>query len=161
MPGNRREFLTAKLQAAEIWKSNPTACKGKCKMAAKSTALLSIYANYSGAMSAVDMLTEAGFRKSEMRIGGLTIPGLGPGPFVVSQAVRVALAGAGEDGAADGIACELITMGILKREAEHYETRVEEGGILLSVHSDKLGWTKVARDVLERTGAEDISVWID
>ena len=47
-------------------------------MAGKSTALLGIYPNYSGAMSAVNVLTEAGFRKTEMRIGALTIPDLGP-----------------------------------------------------------------------------------
>ena len=36
--------------------------------------------------------------------------------------------------------------------------RVKEGGILLSVHSDNAEWTKRAKDILERTGAQDISV---
>jgi hypothetical protein len=116
-------------------------------MAGNSTALVGIYPNYSGAMSAVNVLSQAGFRKPEMRIGALAIPGLGP----------FAAADEGEDGAGDGIGCPLIGMGISEHEARHYEVRVEEGGILLSVHSDKSGWTKRAKDILERTGAQDIS----
>ena len=34
---------------------------------------------------------------------------------------------------------------------------VKEGGILLSVHSDDSAWTKRAKEILERTGAQDIS----
>jgi hypothetical protein len=36
--------------------------------------------------------------------------------------------------------------------------RVKEGGILLSVHSDNADWTKRAKEILVRTGAQDISV---
>jgi hypothetical protein len=38
-----------------------------------------------------------------------------------------------------------------------HEGRVKEGGILLSVHSDNSEWTKKAKEILERTGAEDVS----
>ncbi len=126
-------------------------------MAEKSTALLGIYPNYSGAMSAVSVLRGAGFRRTEMRIGTLTIPGLGP--FVAAGSVWAALAASGdrEGGSGGGIADPLIGMGISEHEAKRYELRVEEGGILLSVHSDESGWTKRAMDILERTGAEDIS----
>jgi hypothetical protein len=41
--------------------------------------------------------------------------------------------------------------------AKRYEGRVREGGILLSVHSDDSNWTKRAKEILERTGAQDIS----
>jgi hypothetical protein len=34
---------------------------------------------------------------------------------------------------------------------------VKEGGILLSVHSDNSDWAKRAKEILERTGAQDIS----
>ena len=37
------------------------------------------------------------------------------------------------------------------------EGRVKDGGILLSVHSDDSTWTKRAKEILERTGAEDVS----
>lgn len=41
--------------------------------------------------------------------------------------------------------------------AKRYEGRVRDGGILLSVHSDNLDWTRRAKEILERTGAQDIS----
>jgi hypothetical protein len=48
-------------------------------------------------------------------------------------------------------------MGIPEYEAKRYEGRVKDGGILLSVHSDDSEWTKKAKEVLQRTGAQDIS----
>jgi hypothetical protein len=48
-------------------------------------------------------------------------------------------------------------MGIPEYEAKRYEGRVKDGGILLSVHSDSSEWTKKAKDILERTGAQDIA----
>jgi hypothetical protein len=89
-------------------------------------------------------------------IGALAIPGLGP--FVAAGPLMAALAGVGVGGAVGGIAGALIGMGIPEHQAKHYEVRVKEGGILLSVHSDNAEWTKRAKDILERTGALDISV---
>jgi hypothetical protein len=60
-------------------------------------------------------------------------------------------------GALGGIAGALIGMGIPEYEAKRYEGRVKDGGILLSVHADDSDWARRAKDVLERTGAEDIS----
>jgi hypothetical protein len=88
-------------------------------------------------------------------IGALAIPGLGP--FVAAGPIVSALAGAGAGGAIGGIAGALIGMGIPEYEAKRYEGRVKKGGILLSVHSDNSDWTKRAKEILERTGAEDIS----
>jgi hypothetical protein len=48
-------------------------------------------------------------------------------------------------------------LGIPEYVAKRYEGRVKEGGILLSVHSDSSEWTKRAKEILERTGAQDIS----
>jgi hypothetical protein len=48
-------------------------------------------------------------------------------------------------------------MGIPEYEAKRYEGRVKNGGILLSVHSDNSDWTKRAKEILKRTGAQDIS----
>jgi hypothetical protein len=88
-------------------------------------------------------------------IGALAIPGLGP--FIAAGPIMAALAGAGVGGAVGGIAGALIGMGIPEYEAKRYEGRVKEGGILLSVHSDNSDWTKRAKEILERTGAQDIS----
>jgi hypothetical protein len=49
----------------------------------------------------------------------------------------------------------LIGAGIPEYEAKRYEGRVKNGGILLSVHCDNSDWTSKAKDILERTGAED------
>ncbi|HXJ85611.1 MAG TPA: quinol:electron acceptor oxidoreductase subunit ActD [Candidatus Binatia bacterium] len=88
-------------------------------------------------------------------IGALAIPGLGP--FVAAGPIMAALAGVGAGGAIGGIAGALIGMGIPEYEAKRYEGRVKEGGILLSVHCDDSKWTKRAKEILEHTGAGDIS----
>ena len=67
------------------------------------------------------------------------------------------LGGAGAGGAIGGIAGALIGMGIPEYEAKRYEGRVKQGGILLSVHADSSEWVKRAEDILERTGATDVS----
>jgi hypothetical protein len=51
----------------------------------------------------------------------------------------------------------LIGMGIPEYEAKRYEGLVKEGGILLSVHCDSSEWTKKAKQILENTGANDVS----
>jgi hypothetical protein len=88
-------------------------------------------------------------------IGALAIPGLGP--FIAAGPIMAALAGVGAGGAIGGIAGALIGMGIPEYEAKRYEGRIKEGGILLSVHADDSKWTKLAKQILEQTGAEDIS----
>jgi len=88
-------------------------------------------------------------------IGALAIPGVGP--FIAAGPIMGALAGLGVGGAVGGITGALIGMGIPEYEAKRYEGRVKKGGILLSVHCDDSDWTKRAKEILERTGAEDIS----
>src|SRR6266436_3731738 len=88
-------------------------------------------------------------------IGALAIPGLGP--FIAAGPIMAALAGSGVGGAVGGLTGALIGMGIPEYVAKRYEGRVKDGGILLSVHSDDSQWTKRAKEILERTGAEDIS----
>jgi len=131
--------------------------RGERDMAGKTAALLGIYPNYLGAMSAVNVLKGAGFRESEMRIGSLTIPGLDSFAVAGSGWAALAASGYGEDGGRGGIVDPLIGMGTSEHEAKHYELRVEKGEILLSVHSRRSGWMKRAMDILERTGAEHIS----
>jgi hypothetical protein len=88
-------------------------------------------------------------------IGALAIPGVGP--FIAAGPIMAALAGAGVGGTVGGIAGALVGMGIPEYEAKRYEGRVTKGGILLSVHADDSDWTSRARQILENTGAEDIS----
>ena len=88
-------------------------------------------------------------------IGVLAIPGLGP--FIAAGPIMAALAGAGAGGVVGGVTGALVGMGIPEYEAKRYEGRIKEGGILLSVHADNSDWIKKAKNILERTGAEDIS----
>ena len=88
-------------------------------------------------------------------IGALAIPGVGP--FIAAGPIVAALAGVGAGGAVGGVTGALIGMGIPEYEAKRYEGRIKEGGMLLSVHSDNSEWTKRAKEILERTGAQDIS----
>jgi hypothetical protein len=88
-------------------------------------------------------------------IGALAIPGLGP--FIAAGPIMGALAGAGAGGAVGGLVGALVGMGIPEYEAKRYEGRVKDGGVLLSVHCDTSDEIDRAKDVLERTGAEDIS----
>ena len=88
-------------------------------------------------------------------IGAIAIPGVGP--FIAAGPIVAALAGAGAGGALGALTGGLIGMGIPEYEAKRYEGRIKKGGILLSVHCDESDWVKRAKDVLERTGAEDVS----
>src|SRR5882724_3071018 len=88
-------------------------------------------------------------------IGALAIPGVGP--FIAAGPIMAALAGAGVGGVVGGLTGALVGIGIPEYEAKRYEGRVKSGGILLSVHSDSSDWTKRAKQILEETGAQDIS----
>ena len=88
-------------------------------------------------------------------IGALAIPGTGP--LIAAGPIVAALTGVGVGGAIGGITGALVGMGIPEYEAKRYEGRVKEGGVLLSVHSDNSDWTRKAKDILERTGADDVS----
>jgi len=88
-------------------------------------------------------------------IGALTIPGLGA--FLAAGPVVAAMAGAGAAGTAGGLIGGLIGIGIPEYEARRYQGHVRSGGNLLSVHCDDQEWTKRAKEILDRTGAQDIS----
>jgi hypothetical protein len=88
-------------------------------------------------------------------IGALAIPGVGP--LIAAGPIMAALAGMGVGGAVGGVTGALIGMGIPEYEAKRYEGRVAKGGILLSVHCDTSEEIDRAKQILERSGAENIS----
>jgi hypothetical protein len=88
-------------------------------------------------------------------IGALAIPGLGP--FIAAGPIMAALAGLGVGGAIGGFVGALVGLGIPEYEAKRYEGRLQKGGILVSVHCDTSGEIDRAKEVMKRTGAEDIS----
>jgi len=79
------------------------------------------------------------------------------GRFIAAGPIVAALTTAGGGGILDGLTSTLFGMGIPEYEAKRYEGRVQQGGILLSVDSDNSDWTRKATEILERTGAEDVS----
>jgi hypothetical protein len=88
-------------------------------------------------------------------VGLLAIPGLGP--FIAAGPIMAGLAGLGVGGAIGGVTGALIGLGIPEFEAKRYEDRLKNGGILLSVHCDTGEEIKRAKELLERTGGQDIS----
>jgi hypothetical protein len=88
-------------------------------------------------------------------IGLLAIPGLGP--FIAAGPIMAGLAGLGVGGAVGGVTGALVGMGIPEFEAKRYEGRLQKGGILLSVHCSSSDEVKRAKEIVERSGAEDVS----
>jgi hypothetical protein len=88
-------------------------------------------------------------------IGALAIPGLGP--FIAAGPIMGLLAGAGAGGAVGSLVGALIGMGIPEYEAKRYEGLVRDGGILMSVHCDSSDEVKRAKELLEQSGALDVS----
>ena len=87
--------------------------------------------------------------------GILMIPGVGP--FMAAGPVVGVLTGIGAGGVFGGIVGSLVGLGVPEYEAKRYEGRIRAGGVLLSVHCDAQEWAERAREILRRTGAEDIS----
>jgi hypothetical protein len=88
-------------------------------------------------------------------IGALAIPGVGP--FIAAGPIMAALAGAGVGGALGGLTGALVGLGIPEYVAKRYNSLVNDGGMLLSVHTDDSDWRDKAKDILKIAGAEDIS----
>lgn len=88
-------------------------------------------------------------------IGALAIPGLGP--FIAAGPIMGALAGAGTGGVVGGVIGTLVGLGMPEYEAKRYEGLIKEGRVLLSVHCDNSDWVKRAKEILERTGGQDIA----
>src|SRR3954449_7822816 len=67
-------------------------------------------------------------------IGALAIPGVGP--FIAAGPIMAALSGAAVGAAAGGLTGTLVGMGIPEYEAKRYQSRLKEGRVLISVHSE-------------------------
>jgi hypothetical protein len=88
-------------------------------------------------------------------IGALAIPGVGP--LIAAGPIMGALAGLGVGGTVGGLVGALVGMGIPEYEAQRYEGRVKDGGILVSVHCNSSEEVSRAKDILKATGADDIA----
>ena len=68
-----------------------------------------------------------------------------------------ALGGAAVGAAAGGVTGALVGMGIPEYEAKRYESKLKEGNILISVHSENSDETKRAKDIFNSAGASSVT----
>ncbi len=80
--------------------------------------------------------------------GTLVIPGIGP--FISGGILATALAG----GAAGWLVGGLVGLGLSHEEAQYYQGRVEQGGVLITV--DPQGRDEEAHQILLKNGAENL-----
>ncbi len=88
-------------------------------------------------------------------IGVLAIPGLGP--FIAAGPIMAALSGAAAGATVGGVTGALVGMGIPEIEAKHYEGKLRDGNILVSVHTEDSKQRDAAKAIFERSGAKDVA----
>ena len=88
-------------------------------------------------------------------IGTLAIPGVGP--LIAAGPILATLAGVGLGGAVGGLTGALIGLGIPEYEAKRYEGHINDGGILISVHTPDDASILRAKEVLDSAGVDSIS----
>ena len=147
----------------------------------KNTAVFGIYGQETQAADAVDALREAGFRNTDVSVlkapegaaagassgtllggalgwlaeaGTLAIPG---GPFVATGPLLALLENVGAGGTGGELVAALVGVGTSEPQAKQYEGRIQSGHVLLSVHCGDSERRNAARELLECTGAEEIS----
>ena len=89
-------------------------------------------------------------------IGALAIPGVGP--FIAAGPIMAALSGAAVGATIGGIGGALVGLGMPEYEAKQYESKLKDGNILLSVHTNESGQAKRIKKILEDANAEAISI---
>ncbi len=87
-------------------------------------------------------------------IGALAIPGVGP--LVAAGPIMAALSGAAVGAATGGVTGGLIGLGIPEYEAKQYESKLHEGNVLISVHTESEEQIKTAERIFKENGAKDV-----
>ncbi len=89
-------------------------------------------------------------------IGALAIPGVGP--LIAAGPIMATLSGAAIGATLGGIAGALVGFGMPEQEARQYESKVMDGGILISAHVYGREEVDDIERILQVAGAEDIAV---
>jgi hypothetical protein len=89
-------------------------------------------------------------------IGAIAIPGVGP--LIAAGPLLAALSGAAAGAAIGGVTGALVGMGMPEIEAKTYDGKIRGGNILVAAHTADGEMEKRAKQVLEQSGAHDISV---
>jgi hypothetical protein len=74
------------------------------------------------------------------------------GPFIAGGPILATLTSAGQ-----GLLSSLREMGIPEGAVQHFEGRLREGGLLLSVQCEDRDWADRAQRILQETGAEQVA----
>ncbi|HEY7494144.1 MAG TPA: hypothetical protein VIH59_23955 [Candidatus Tectomicrobia bacterium] len=88
-------------------------------------------------------------------IGALAIPGLGS--FIAAGPIMAVLGGVAAGAALGGLTGALIGLGMPEYEAKRYAGKIQQGNLLISVHTEDRTERDRAREICEQAGAEDIS----
>jgi len=89
-------------------------------------------------------------------IGVIAVPGIGP--LVAAGPIVAAIADVGVGGPGGGIPGALAGLGIPRYRAKRYEGRIKDGGVLLFVCCDTSHEFSCALDLMNQTGAQDLSI---
>lgn len=95
----------------------------------------------------------AGGLFASLLVGALSLPPIG---FLAVGPLTAALAAAGAGAASGGALGALVGHDLSAQTAQEYETALQNGGILLAVHTDRAHHRR-AHEVLALTGAELLS----
>ncbi|MGH9728280.1 MAG: hypothetical protein ACRD4V_06780 [Candidatus Acidiferrales bacterium] len=129
-------------------------------MAGKNPALFGIYLNFGSLQKSMDCLRAIGIKTNDIAIllSSTTSEGK-PGqynsrvslPSFLTSTTRISVPVSGV------LIDTLISLGMPVYDAERYESRVQNGGVLMYVRCLSPAWFDRVREVLKQTGAEDVS----
>jgi uncharacterized membrane protein len=88
-------------------------------------------------------------------IGALALPGIGP--FLAAGPIVAAISGVAVGGTVGGLAGGLTGLGFSDDEVNRYLGRIQEGHVLVAVHSDDPAELERGREVFVRYGGEIIA----
>lgn len=115
--------------------------------------IYAIYPTVAAAEAGVDALKLGGFRDADISV--LYAGNIGAKEVVEEQVTGEPAAGTVASG--KGVAAALAELGIPSEEAQFYGSRIEQDQILVAIHCSDSDWAKEAREILEHSGAENIS----
>jgi hypothetical protein len=87
-------------------------------------------------------------------VGFIALPGAGV--LIAAGPLMAAISGAALGGSAGGVAGGLIGLGMKEDVAKHYERMVQDGNVLLSVHTDNADEAVRVEEIFKNNGASDV-----
>lgn len=84
-------------------------------------------------------------------VGALALPGIGH----VAGPIMAAVAGVAAGGTLGGLSGALLGLGFKEDDVNHYVGRIEEGRIMISVHTENAAEAAKAKDVFETAGLSE------